>query len=85
MEQLKEENLRYKAKSDESVARAMSMMMCGQASLTIRGAFTGWFELLSQLKQECVREELLRLKMKCRESVRQSVLRSFVGGRRGWR
>ena len=41
MEQLKEENLRYKAKSDESMRRAMPMMMGGQASLVVREAFTG--------------------------------------------
>ena len=29
MEKLKEENLGYKAKRDESMRRAMSMMMCG--------------------------------------------------------
>ena len=41
MEQLKEENLRYKAKSDESRRRALSMVVGGQASLVVREAFTG--------------------------------------------
>ena len=40
-EQLKEENSRYKAKSDESMRRAMSMMVGGEASLVVREAFTG--------------------------------------------
>ena len=79
MEKLKEENLAYKAKSDESMRRAMSMMMGGQASLVIREAFAGWFDVLSQLKQERMREELLQLKLKCGESVRQK-LGIMVGG-----
>ena len=33
MEKLKEENLGYKAKRDESMRRAMSMMIGGQANL----------------------------------------------------
>ena len=69
MEKLKEENLAYKAKSDESMRRAMSMMMGGQASLVLREAFAGWVHMLSQLQQERMRDELLQLKLKCGESV----------------
>ena len=52
MEKLKEENLRCKATSEESMRRATSMMMGGQASLVIREAFTGCIDVLAQLMQE---------------------------------
>ena len=41
MEQLKEENLRYKAKSDEPMRRTMSMMVRDQAGLVVGDAFSG--------------------------------------------
>ena len=56
-----------------------SMMMGGQASLVLREAFAGWVHMLSQLKQERMRDELLQLKLKCGESVRQK-LGMMVGG-----
>merc|ERR1719161_2324195 len=52
MEKLKEENLAYKAKSDESMRRAMSMMMGGQANMVLKSVVTGWCELLATLRQE---------------------------------
>ena len=79
MEKLKKENLAYEAQSGESMRRAISMMMGGQASLVVREAFTAWFDVLSQLKQKRMREELMQLKSKCGESVRQR-LGMMVGG-----
>ena len=55
------------------------MMMCGWASLVLREAFAGWVQVLSQLKQERMRDELLQLKLKCGESVRQK-LGIMIGG-----
>merc|ERR1719473_1288363 len=77
MEQLKEENLRLKGKSDESMKRAMSMMMGGQASLMIKQLFVGWRDLLQMLRQEKMHEELLRLKWKSGESLKKAMTAMF--------
>merc|ERR550514_1536080 len=64
VERLKEENLRLKGKSDESMRRAMSMMMGGQASLVIKEVFVGWHELVKRLIHERCRAEFARVKLK---------------------
>ena len=57
VEQLEEENLRYKAKSDKLMRRTMSMMIGGQSSLAVKSAVTGWGESLGTLRQEWLREQ----------------------------
>merc|ERR1719160_2187600 len=77
MEKLKEENLAYKAKSDESMRRAMSMMMGGQANMVLKSVVTGWCELLATLRQERIMEKLkeenLAYKAKSDESMRRAM------------
>ena len=79
MEKLKEENLRCKATSEESMRRATSMMMGGQASLVIREAFTGCIDVLAQLIQERRREELLQLELTCGDSFWQKLGLTVAG------
>ena len=79
MEQLKVENVQLKGKSDESMMRAMSMMMGGQASLVIKQTFVGWRDLLHLFRQERMREELLRFKWKSDESLKQAMT-AMLGG-----
>ena len=83
VEQLKEENLGFKAESDKLMRRTMSMMIGGQSSLAVMSAVTGLGESLGTLRQERLREQLkeenLRYQAKSDESMRRAMSR-IVGG-----
>ena len=72
-----------KAKNDESVRRALSKMLGGQADLVQKQVLAAWKDELSQLRQERVmerpREENLLMKGKSHESVRRT-LPMMLGG-----
>ena len=55
------------------------MMMGGQASLVIKNVFVGWRDLLHLLRQERMREELLRLKLKSGDAAKRALAAMFGG------
>ena len=55
----------YKVKSDESMRRAMSMMMGGQANMVLESVVTGSCELHETLEQERIMEKLTRVEECC--------------------
>jgi len=59
------EDPRCQATRDESMSRAMSMLVGGQVNLVVPEAFGGRVEVQSQLKQERMWGELLQLQAKC--------------------
>merc|ERR1719310_2136546 len=79
IEKLKMENLKFKAKGDESMRRAMGMMFGGQASLLAKQSLSGWKDLLPPLRIERMKEELLKLKFKGDESMKRVLARMFGG------
>ena len=58
MERLKEKNLAFKAKSDESMRRALSMMLGGQVDLVQKEGLAAGRDEPSYLRQERALERL---------------------------
>ena len=68
LERLKEDNLAFKAKSDESVRRTISMMLGGQSDLLLKEAWAGWRDEVVQFRQD----EVLRTVLKNHNQIQQA-------------
>ena len=83
IQKLKEENLWFKAKGDESMRRAMRIVFGGQALMLAKQFLTGWKDELQQLRVDNyiqkLKEENLRFKAKGDESMRRAMRMVFGG------
>ena len=75
LERLREENLRFKMKSEEGSRRMLSAMLGGQDSLRLKEVFAVWRDSLRELRQERELEML-------RESHQESLARREESSKR---